>query len=97
VVDPRNGRLLANRIPDARLVIFPELGHLLFWEDPDGFTDAVTSFLLAGRGGQEVPARHRFRSGAWHRTGTRAAVSGTDPAGPASANRASPEEAASRP
>jgi 3-oxoadipate enol-lactonase len=47
VVDPRNGRLLAARIPDARLVTFPDLGHLLFWEDPDGFTDAVTSFLLA--------------------------------------------------
>jgi 3-oxoadipate enol-lactonase len=47
VVDPRNGQLLADRIPDARLVIFPELGHLLFWENPDGFSDAVTSFLLA--------------------------------------------------
>src|SRR5580693_10441069 len=46
VVDPRNGRLLADRIPEARLVTFPELGHLLFWEDPDGFADAVTSFLL---------------------------------------------------
>ena len=44
VVDPRNGRLLANRIPGARLVTFPELGHLLFWEDPDGFADAVTVF-----------------------------------------------------
>jgi pimeloyl-ACP methyl ester carboxylesterase len=95
VVDPRNGRLLADRIPDARLVIFPELGHLLFWEDPDGFTDAVTSFLLAGRGGQEVPARHRFRPGAWHRTGTPVAVSGT--AGPASDNRTLQKEAASRP
>ena len=47
VVNPRNGRLLADRIPGARLVIFPELGHLLFWEDPDGFANAVTSFLLA--------------------------------------------------
>ena len=47
VVDPRNGRLLADRIPGARLVTFPELGHLLFWEDPDGFADVVTSFLLA--------------------------------------------------
>jgi len=94
VVDPRNGRLLADRIPGARLVTFPELGHLLFWEAPDGFTDAVTSFLLAGGGGQEVPARRRARRGAWRRTGTRAAVSGT---GPASANRTSPEEAASRP
>ena len=47
VVDPRNGRLLADRIPGARLTIFPELGHLLCWEDPDGFARAVTSFLLA--------------------------------------------------
>ena len=46
VVDPRNGRLLAQRIPGARLAIFPELGHLLFWEDPDGFADEVASFLL---------------------------------------------------
>ncbi len=47
VVDPRNARLLARRIPDARLVTFPGLGHLLFWEDPDGFAAAVTSFLLS--------------------------------------------------
>jgi 3-oxoadipate enol-lactonase len=82
VVDPRNGRLLADRIPGARLVTFPDLGHLLFWEDPDGFTDAVTSFLLAGGGVQEVPTRRRVRYGAWHRTGTRAAVSPTGPATP---------------
>jgi pimeloyl-ACP methyl ester carboxylesterase len=24
----------------------PGLGHLLFWEDPGGFTEAVASFLL---------------------------------------------------
>ena len=47
VVDWRNARLLADRIPGAELVIFPELGHLLFWEDPDGFADATASFLLA--------------------------------------------------
>lgn len=46
VVDPRNARLLAERIPDARLVTFPGLGHLLFWDDPDAFADAVASFLL---------------------------------------------------
>ncbi len=45
VVDPRNGKLLAERIPGARLVTFPALGHLLFWEDPAGFAEAVTSFL----------------------------------------------------
>ena len=51
VVDPRNGRLLAARIPGARLVTFPGLGHLLFWEDPDGFAAAVASFLLGLRPG----------------------------------------------
>ena len=46
VVDPRNAGLLAGRITGARLVTFPGLGHLLFWEDPDGFAAVVTSFLL---------------------------------------------------
>jgi pimeloyl-ACP methyl ester carboxylesterase len=53
VVDRRNGRLLADRIPGARLVTFPGLGHLLFWEDPDGFAAAASSFLL----GREADAR----------------------------------------
>jgi len=59
VVDPRNGRLLADRIPGARLVTFPELGHLLFWEDPDGFADAVAAFLLA----RPEPASAAARAG----------------------------------
>jgi pimeloyl-ACP methyl ester carboxylesterase len=50
VVDPRNGKLLADRIPGAQLVIFPELGHLVFWQDPDGFAETVASFLLAAPG-----------------------------------------------
>jgi 3-oxoadipate enol-lactonase len=45
VVDPRNARLLAGRISRADLVTFPALGHLFFWEDPDAFAAAVTSFL----------------------------------------------------
>ena len=48
LVDPGNGKLLADRIPGAQLVIFPEPGHLLFWEDPDGFVDASPR-LLADR------------------------------------------------
>lgn len=47
VVDPGNARLLANGIPDAQLMIFPKLGHLLCWQDPDGFAAAVIWFLLA--------------------------------------------------
>jgi 3-oxoadipate enol-lactonase len=49
VVDPRNGRLLAHRIPGARLVIFPGLGHLLFWQDPDGFVAAVSTMARPAR------------------------------------------------
>jgi pimeloyl-ACP methyl ester carboxylesterase len=65
VVDPRNGRLLADRIPGARLVTFPELGHLLFWEDPDGFTAAVTAFLLART--EPVAGAASARRAAWPR------------------------------
>jgi pimeloyl-ACP methyl ester carboxylesterase len=57
VVDPRNARILAGRIPHAELLVFPGLGHLLFWEDPDAFAEAVTSFLLhrtVGVQGREV-------------------------------------------
>jgi pimeloyl-ACP methyl ester carboxylesterase len=52
VVDPRNARLLAGRISCADLVMFPGLGHLFFWEDPEAFAAAVTSFLhdKAGHG-----------------------------------------------
>jgi pimeloyl-ACP methyl ester carboxylesterase len=50
VVDPRNARLLAERIPHARLVLLPGLGHLFFWEDPAAFAREVTSFLLTGAG-----------------------------------------------
>lgn len=56
VVDPRNAKLLADRIPGARLVIFPELGHLLFWQDPHGFADTVTSFLTSAEISMSAPA-----------------------------------------
>jgi hypothetical protein len=65
VVDPGNGRLLADRIPGAQLVIFRELGHLLFWEDPDGFTDAVTSFLLDSTGNQPAAGAGAKADGSW--------------------------------
>jgi 3-oxoadipate enol-lactonase len=45
VVDPRNSDLLAERIPDARLELFPRAGHLFFWEEPERFADLVTEFL----------------------------------------------------
>jgi 3-oxoadipate enol-lactonase len=65
VVDPGNGKLLADRIPGARLLIFPDLGHLLFWEDPDGFATAVISFLLNtdGNEGNQSAAAPGAKSG----------------------------------
>jgi pimeloyl-ACP methyl ester carboxylesterase len=48
VVDPRNAQLLADRIPHARVVLLPGLGHLFFWEDPARFVHEVTTFLLEG-------------------------------------------------
>ena len=46
VVDSRNTALLALRIPDARVELFPGGGHLFFWEQPDRFVAAVEEFLL---------------------------------------------------
>jgi pimeloyl-ACP methyl ester carboxylesterase len=48
VVDYRNAKLLANGIPDARLVLFEGLGHLLFWEQPERFVRVVAEFLEGG-------------------------------------------------
>jgi 3-oxoadipate enol-lactonase len=45
VVDSRNAALLAERIPDSRVRLFEGRGHLFFWEDPDGFVEAVEEFL----------------------------------------------------
>lgn len=45
VVDPRNSRLLAERIPGARVELFEGGGHLFFWEQPERFVSVVTEFL----------------------------------------------------
>jgi pimeloyl-ACP methyl ester carboxylesterase len=65
VVDPGNGRLLADRIPGARLMIFRDLGHLLFWQDSDGFATAVVAFLLntGGNDGDQSAAAAGARPG----------------------------------
>jgi pimeloyl-ACP methyl ester carboxylesterase len=45
VVDPRNGDLLVELLPDARLDRFRGTGHLFFWEEPERFVSSVTAFL----------------------------------------------------
>jgi pimeloyl-ACP methyl ester carboxylesterase len=49
VADPRNARLLAAQIPSSEVVMFPDAGHLLFWESPERFCAVVTRFLRSGR------------------------------------------------
>ncbi len=68
MIDPGNGKLLADRIPGAQLVIFPELGHLLFWQEPGGFVDAVTSFLVASAPNRRPRARRTGGSQAVRRS-----------------------------
>ena len=45
VVDPRNGELLVELIPDARLSLYPGCGHLFFWQEPERFVGELEEFL----------------------------------------------------
>lgn len=36
---------LASAITDARLTVFPQLGHMLYWEDPKNVAQEITSFV----------------------------------------------------
>jgi 3-oxoadipate enol-lactonase len=45
VVDPRNAELLGALIPNARVEIVPDRGHLLVWEDSERVAELVTEFL----------------------------------------------------
>ena len=45
VVDPRNARLLAAAIANARLELIEGAGHLPFWERPEEFANLVERFL----------------------------------------------------
>jgi pimeloyl-ACP methyl ester carboxylesterase len=48
VVDPRNAKLLASRIPGAQLELFSGGGHIFFWEEPERFVQVVSDFLAKG-------------------------------------------------
>ena len=49
VVPTENSHRIAERIPEARLVILPGAPHRLFAENAEDFNRAVISFLLPGR------------------------------------------------
>jgi pimeloyl-ACP methyl ester carboxylesterase len=48
VIDARNGELLAERIPDARLHLVPDRGHLLVREEAELVARVVLDFLRSG-------------------------------------------------
>jgi pimeloyl-ACP methyl ester carboxylesterase len=60
VADPRNARLLVSQIPSAELVVFPNAGHLLFWEHPERFCNVVTAFLRGSRLDAEADSQSRW-------------------------------------
>jgi pimeloyl-ACP methyl ester carboxylesterase len=45
LVPPQNGRLLAEKIPGARLAILPNASHLLFSDQPEETADLILEFL----------------------------------------------------
>jgi pimeloyl-ACP methyl ester carboxylesterase len=47
VVDPRNAELLGELIPNARVEIVPDRGHLMVWEDSERVAELVTEFVAA--------------------------------------------------
>jgi pimeloyl-ACP methyl ester carboxylesterase len=47
ITPPAIARMLAAEIPNSRLVVSPEAGHSIYWEDPDLFNRAVLEFAGA--------------------------------------------------
>ncbi|MEW6186063.1 MAG: alpha/beta hydrolase [Thermodesulfobacteriota bacterium] len=45
IVPPQNARFLAEKIPNARLILFEKTGHGLMFQDPEGFGKTVIDFL----------------------------------------------------
>ncbi len=46
IIPVENGRMVAGLIPDARLEILPEIGHLFFWELPERSAELVREHAL---------------------------------------------------
>jgi pimeloyl-ACP methyl ester carboxylesterase len=48
LIPVQNGRLLAERIPGARLAILDGVGHMAMWEAPERLSRVVVDFLAGG-------------------------------------------------
>jgi len=49
LVPPGNSRILASRIPGARLALLPGLGHRAIWEAPEEMAELIGDFLVEER------------------------------------------------
>src|SRR5215468_8272033 len=47
---PSIARMIAAKIPNAELVVAPESGHSVYWEEPEVFNRAVLAFVAKHRG-----------------------------------------------
>jgi pimeloyl-ACP methyl ester carboxylesterase len=48
MIPPENGRLLAEHIPSARLILYPDAGHLFFIERAAAVNDDLRRFFCGG-------------------------------------------------
>jgi pimeloyl-ACP methyl ester carboxylesterase len=58
-VSPKNQRILAERIPNARQVVIPGAGHAVTGEQPEAFNQAMIDFLV---GENKLPILEIFGS-----------------------------------
>jgi pimeloyl-ACP methyl ester carboxylesterase len=45
IVAPGNAAVFAKRIPNARVEVFPDRGHLVMWQEAEWFADRLREFL----------------------------------------------------
>lgn len=53
VIPPSESEALAKAIPEARLSLIPQAGHLVAWEQPEAFNEAMRDWLAWGCEGQK--------------------------------------------
>ena len=68
LIPPGNGRLIAERIPGAKLVMIPDASHLFVTDQPEASHNAILNFLgeQTGDAGREGRPRHASNDAGIH-------------------------------